>query len=103
MLRFAACTAALLAAALPTFASADTGYYHATLEKPARTQNVVMSEVVWQVHDTSADAPRAGDIDKRVCAVLAQQLGKVVDFSAGGKALSADDMAYCNKHARVIK
>eukprot|EP01037_Dinobryon_pediforme_P012969 gene12969-13071_t len=87
----------------PAAAQSADGYYHAVLEKAPAPGKLVSSEVVWSGHDNMMDAPVAGDVAKRVCATLAQAVGTVTTFTAEGKGLSADELTYCNKHARKTK
>ena len=100
MTRFlAACTLAM-ALATPVAAQASDMYYRATLEKPSAPNHLISSEVVWDGQGTVLQAGIAGDVAKRVCAALAQNVGTITEFTAEGKKLADDDMAYCNKHAR---
>ena len=88
----------------PAMAQSADGYYHAVMEKPAAPgSHVVSSDVVWTANGTAYDASVSGDIPKRVCATLAQKTGTITGFTVEGKPLSADDLAYCNKHARKTK
>lgn len=103
MARFVTACIVLLAAASPAAAQTSGSYYHAVLKAGAAPHDVVSSEVVWHGHDNMLDAPEAGDVAKRVCAILAQRIGAIAQFSAGGKDMTADEMEYCNKHARPTK
>jgi hypothetical protein len=88
----------------PAAAQSSGAYYHAVVEKPAAPgSRVISSDVVWSASGDAYDAPVAGDIPKRVCATLAQKAGPIVAFTAENSALSAEDLAYCNKHARKMK
>lgn len=105
MTRILAALTVLAALATPTLATAQSAdaFYHAELGTAKVPAKLVSSEVVWTGHDNVMEAPAAQDIAKRVCATLAQNVGTVSAFTAEGKALSADDMTYCNKHARKAK
>jgi hypothetical protein len=100
MTRFLAACTLVLAIATPAAAQSAGAYYRATLEKPAAPAHVISSEVVWYAHGNVLEAGIAGDTAKRVCAVLAQNVGTITEFSAEGKKLEVEDLAYCNKHAR---
>lgn len=105
MARFPAALIAAIAltAAAPAHAQSADGYYHAVFEKAQAPGKLVSSEVVWTGQGNAMDAPVAGDVAKRVCATLARTVGAVTTFTAGGKPLSSDDLAYCNKSARKAK
>lgn len=84
-------------------AETPAAYYRATLEKPSAPHEIISSDVLWYGHDNVLEASAASDIDKRVCAVLAHNVGPVTAFSAAGKPLSSDELVYCNQHARKSK
>ncbi len=92
-----------LAVTSPAAAQSSGAYYSATLEAPTAPNKIISSEVVWSAHANVLEAPISGDVARRVCAVLAQKVGTITQFTADGKALSSDDMGYCNKHARKAK
>ena len=103
MVRFVSGCIALLALAGPVSAQADDMFYHAVLKAGTAPATLVSSEVVWHGHDNVMEAVQAGDIAKRVCATLAQNVGAVGEFTAGGKALTTEELDTCNKHARKPK
>lgn len=103
MARFVSGCIVLLALAIPAGAQADDAFYHAVLKGGAAPATLVSSEVVWHGHDAVMEAGQAGDIAKRVCATLAQNVGAVGEFTAGGKALTTEELDACNKHARKPK
>ncbi|WP_353227904.1 hypothetical protein [Novosphingobium sp.] len=92
-----------LVLASPAAAQSSGLYYHAVLEKPATSSRLISSEVVWYATANTMEAPIAGELPKQVCATLAHTVGAVTEFTAEGKALSAEDLAYCNKRARKTK
>lgn len=93
----------LLALAIPAPALAADGFYHAVLKAGTAPLTLISSEVVWHGHENVLEANEAGDVAKRVCATLAQNTGALTEFSAGGKALTTDELDACNKHARKPK
>jgi len=103
MARFLTAFTAMFVLASPAAAQTSDAYYLATLEKQVAPSKIISSDVLWSAHDNTLAAPIVGDIAKRVCAVLAQNVGAITAFSAGGTQLSADDLSYCNKHARKTK
>lgn len=103
MARFVSGCIVLLALAAPVAAHADDAYYHAVLKAGTAPATLVSSEVVWHGHDNVIEAGQAGDIAKRVCATLAQSTGAMGEFTAGGKALTTEELDACNKHARKAK
>ena len=92
-----------LALASPAAAQSTGAYYRAVLEKTAAPSRLISSEVVWYANANTMEAPVAGELPKQVCASLAHTVGAVTEFTVEGKALSTDDLAYCNKRARKAK
>ena len=103
MARFVTAFTAMSLLASPAAAQTSDAYYRATLEKPVAPNKIISSDVLWSAHDNVLEATIVGDVAKRVCAVLAQNVGAITAFSAGGTPLSTDDLGYCNKHARKSK
>lgn len=103
MARFLIALTAIFFVASPAAAQTSDAYYRATLERPVAPTKVISSDVLWSAHDNVLEAPIVGDVAKRVCAVLAQNVGTITAFSAGATTLAADDLGYCNKHARKTK
>ncbi|MEI4506147.1 hypothetical protein WBQ88_04560 [Sphingopyxis sp. CCNWLW253] len=82
------------------FASAATAaggtYYRAELASPAPQVRFVARDVVWACKDASCVAGQGTSRPLIMCSALAKAAGPVTSFSAGGKALEADDLARCN-------
>ncbi|MGN7929584.1 CC_3452 family protein [Sphingopyxis sp. 22461] len=82
------------------FASAATAaggtYYHAELASPATQTRFVARDVVWACKDASCIAGQGTSRPLIMCSALAKAVGPVTSFTAGGKALDADDLARCN-------
>jgi len=81
----------------PTPAGAAEGaYYRAELSAPAAKTNAVAGGLVWKCAETNCAAPKGTSRPAIVCARLAKEVGTVSTFTAGGKALEAEDLARCN-------
>jgi hypothetical protein len=76
--------------------AAEGAYYRAELTAPASSGHAVVGGLVWKCADTACAAPKGTSRPAIVCARLAKEVGEVSTFSAGGKALEADDLARCN-------
>jgi len=77
--------------------AAEGAYYRAELTAPATTTGqTVAGGLVWKCADTACAAPRGTSRPAIVCARLAKEVGAVSTFTAGGKALEAEDLARCN-------
>lgn len=78
-------------------AQAAAGGHEARLERPAEKARLVVHNLLWQCDGQRCVA--AGQSDSRpviVCMALAHELGPVLDFATGGKALDAAGLARCN-------
>jgi len=81
----------------PAPASAAEGaYYRAELTAPAATGHALAGGLVWKCAETACAAPKGTSRPAIVCARLAKEVGQVTNFTAGGKALEAEDLARCN-------
>lgn len=81
----------------PAPASAAEGaYYRAELTAPASKGSAVAGGLVWKCAQTNCAAPKGTSRPAVVCARLAKEVGAVNTFTAGGKALEAEDLARCN-------
>ena len=90
-------TLSIGAAVSPTSANAAEGaYYRAQLSAPAAEASTIAGGIVWKCADTSCAAPKGTSRPAIVCARLAKEVGPVSAFTAGGKALEAEDLARCN-------
>lgn len=77
-------------------AAAEGAYYRAELSAPAAKTNAVAGGLVWKCAETNCAAPKGTSRPAIVCARLAKEVGTVSTFTAGGKALEAEDLARCN-------
>ena len=76
--------------------AAEGAYYRAELTAPASTSQALAGGLVWKCADTACAAPKGTSRPAIVCARLAKEVGQVSTFTAGGKALEAEDLARCN-------
>jgi len=80
-----------------TAATAAGGtYYRAELASPAPEARFVARDVVWACKDAGCIAGQGTSRPLIMCSALARKAGPVTSFTAGGKALEADDLARCN-------
>lgn len=103
MARTLALTAAavMLLGSTNAFAQPETaGYYSATpVEAPTKT-SLVTRDTVWKFQDGTFNAAKAPERELILCQLVAQRVGKLSSFSAGGAAFDADTLAKCNTKAR---
>ncbi len=84
-------------AVVPSPASAAEGaYYRAELTAPAAKTSAIAGGLVWKCAETNCAAGKGTSRPAVVCARLAKQVGQVNAFTAGGKALAAEELARCN-------
>ncbi|THD34524.1 MAG: hypothetical protein E7773_15175 [Sphingomonas sp.] len=77
----------------------SAGYYAATpVEAPAKT-SIITRDTLWKFRDGAFTASKAAERDLILCQLVAQRVGKLSSFSAGGQALDADALAKCNAKA----
>lgn len=76
-------------------AAGDT-YYRAELASPAAQTRFVARDVVWACTDAGCIASQGTSRPLIMCSALVKKAGPVTSFTAGGKALEADDLARCN-------
>lgn len=76
--------------------AADGPYYRAELTAPAATGQALAGGLVWKCAETACAAQKGTSRPAIVCARLAKEVGAVANFTAGGKALEAKDLARCN-------
>ena len=75
------------------------GYYAATpVEAPTKT-SMITRDTMWKFRDGAFTAAKAPERDIVLCQLVAQRVGKLSSFTAGGQALAADDLAKCNAKA----
>lgn len=77
-------------------ARAMTPYYSAELAAPAAEERSIIGGVVWQCAETSCIAAKASSRPVTMCKRVVRELGEVTSFTAGDKALEAEDLASCN-------
>lgn len=97
--RFALAGAALiggLAFASSAATAAGGAYYRAELASPAPEARFVARDVVWACKDAGCIASQGTSRPLIMCSALAKKAGPVTSFTAGGKALEADELARCN-------
>jgi hypothetical protein len=81
----------------PTAATAAGGaFYRAELASPASEARFVARDVVWACKGASCLAGQGTSRPLIMCSALAKAAGPVTSFTAGGKALDAEDLARCN-------
>ena len=103
MSRFLTALTAMFVLSSPAAAQSAESYYRATLQAASAPGKVISSDVLWAAHDNVLEAPMTGDVARRVCAVLAHNVGPITAFQADGKPISVEDLGYCNKYARKTK
>jgi hypothetical protein len=75
------------------------GYYAATpVEAPTKT-SIITRETLWKFRDGAFTASKQPERDLILCQLVAQRVGKLASFTAGGQALDADSLAKCNAKA----
>ena len=82
--------------ATPALASA---HYQAQPSVAPAQAKLVLRDTVWTCGGDGCVAARTNSRPATVCALLARQVGALRSFSAGGKALPADQLAKCNARA----
>ena len=85
-----------LAFASTAATAAGGAYYRAELASPAPEARFVARDVVWACTDAGCSAGQGTSRPLIMCSALAKKAGPVTSFTAGGKALDADDLARCN-------
>ena len=81
----------------PTSAQAGEGaFYRAQLAAPAAKGTAVAGGLAWKCAETACAASKGTSRPAIVCARLVKEVGQVSAFTAGGKALEAEDLARCN-------
>jgi len=100
---FAALSLALLSVTATAAVAADGPYYRAVLTPKTAPDHVISSGVAWEAKGNELDAGETGDQPWMVCAELAHEVGTISSFTAEGKELNQDKLAYCNKNAHKTK
>jgi hypothetical protein len=89
--------AVLVAGLAPVAATAAGGiFYRAELAVPASEARFVARDIVWACKGASCIAGQGTSRPVIMCSALAKAAGPVASFTAGGKALEADELARCN-------
>jgi hypothetical protein len=92
-----ACSAAILAAAVPGAAAAS---YKAEPAAAPASDHVVVRGLLWKC---GADGCVSGKSTSRAavdCAALVREIGAVKSFSVDGREISAEDLGKCNARSR---
>lgn len=76
--------------------AAGGAYFRAELVSPAPDARFVARDVVWACKGASCIAGQGTSRPLIMCSALAKAAGPVTSFTAGGKALDADELARCN-------
>ncbi|MFN6934354.1 MAG: CC_3452 family protein [Tsuneonella sp.] len=78
--------------------AASVPFYRAELTAPVTDGKArpIASGLVWKCAESACTAGEASSRPAIVCARLAKEVGPLTSFSAGGKALEAEDLARCN-------
>lgn len=85
-----------LAFASTAATAAGGAYYRAELANPASAARFVARDVVWVCKDSGCIASQGTSRPLIMCSALAKAAGPVASFTAGGKELTAEDLARCN-------
>ncbi|GGD86829.1 hypothetical protein GCM10011515_02900 [Tsuneonella deserti] len=90
-------TLSIGAAVSPTPAeAADGAYYRAELVTATTASRPVVGGMAWNCAGNACAAAKGTSRPAVVCARLAKEVGALATFTAGGKALEAEDLARCN-------
>jgi hypothetical protein len=90
--------AASLLVAIPATAQGATYYAATPVSAPAKDSMVVRS-TVWHCSAGQCVAAKGETRDAIVCQAVAEQLGKLTAFTAGGKSFDAAALDSCNAKA----
>jgi len=90
--------AASLLVAAPAFAQGASYYAATPVAAPAKDSLIVRS-TVWHCSDGQCTAGKGDARDAIVCQAVAQQIGKLTSFSAGGKPFDPTALESCNARA----
>lgn len=71
-------------------------YYTAQFAAPAAEEAAIIGGVVWQCAGSTCLAAKASSRPVTLCKRVARELGEITSFTAGEKALEADEIAACN-------
>ena len=102
MAKFLAFAPAALLLAATAANAAPLGYYVATPEAaPAKTA-LMTHATPWRLQGATYVADRAPERAEMLCQLVAQRVGRLSAFSAGGAAFDADALAKCNGKAKAL-
>lgn len=76
------------------------GYYTAIPAAQPTKTSFVTHTTVWKWNDSAFVAGKAPERENVVCELIAQRVGKLSSFTAGGQAFDADALAKCNARAK---
>lgn len=71
-------------------------YYRAELAQPASEPRVIAGDLVWACSGTSCVADKGTSRPLRICREVNRKFGEVVNFTAKGELLPAEDLEKCN-------
>lgn len=98
MLRSTLVTAAIAAFAAPALAGTFTAE---TVSPVAKGETIIAEKAIWNCNGTScvADLKRK-TVTVRTCKKVAKEVGELKSFKNGKSALTAEEIADCNKSAK---
>src|SRR4051812_16909312 len=93
----AACSAAILAAAVPGAAAAS---YKAEPATAPASDHIVVRGLLWKCGDGGCISAKSNSRAAIDCAALVREVGAVKSFSVDGRPLGAEDLGKCNARAK---
>ena len=92
--------AVLLLSATTAVAQQPAGYYAATPAAAPSKDTLITSGTLWKCAEGVCVANKAPLRDMIMCQMVAQNVGQLTAFTAGGNALDTAALAKCNAHAK---
>ncbi|HWH18350.1 MAG TPA: hypothetical protein VNT77_08475 [Allosphingosinicella sp.] len=86
----------LTLATTPAFAGP---YYTAEPAAKPTQAKLIVRDTIWNCGDAGCSANKSNSRPAIVCALLVREVGALRSFSAGGQALSAEQLEKCNARA----
>ncbi len=96
----AVASSVLLFSATAATAQQPAGYYAATPAAAPARDTLITSGTLWKCAGGVCVANKAPLRDVIICQIVAQNVGQLTAFTAGGTALDATALAKCNAHAK---
>ena len=81
---------------VPVHARDNGPFYRAELATPAAERTTIADGVLWYCDGASCAAIKNRSKPWVTCKRLVKELGEVSQFTAGGKALTAEELEKCN-------